>query len=58
MLAIGITIALFLLWKSREAQLKKMFGYNNQQQMTGRTRGNPGESGFENLAYDANNSNI
>ena len=49
-------IAFFVLWRTRQNEMKKFFGLGNRE-MTETARRNVNSSGFENLSYDANNAN-
>ena len=61
LLAFVAAIAFFVLWRTRQNELRKFLGLGNNRQMTETPRrgGNAaGNSGFENLAYDANNTEV
>jgi hypothetical protein len=50
-------LGFFVLWRTRQAEVRKFLGLRNQEMPQSPRRGNDaGDSGFENLAYDANNT--
>jgi|FrelakmetLWP11LW_1041352.scaffolds.fasta_scaffold572218_1 hypothetical protein len=49
-------IAFIVLWKTREQQMRKLLGLNRELSQSPRRGNAAGNSGFENLVYDANNT--
>ena len=56
LLAFAGGIAFIVLWKTREQQMRKLLGLNRELAQSPGRGNTSGNSGFENLAYDAHNT--